>query len=122
MLGPYQVIVTGGLDFEDYELLASKLDAYLLTRHNSQGVIIVSGGEPGTETLTEHYAKERNIPLQRPPYEPDFHGDRALFVRTEFMTNVSRALVAFWDGRSPDTHYLIQAARSKGLAVKGVRY
>ncbi len=54
-----RVIIAGGRDFKDYELLERKLDIYLSRLENIE--IITSGGRNGTETLAKKYAKKHNI-------------------------------------------------------------
>ena len=54
----FKVIIAGGRDFSDYELLLEKCDYYLTEKTN---VEVVSGGAKGADILGERYAKERNL-------------------------------------------------------------
>ena len=52
----YRVIVAGGRDFNDYNLLKSKLDKLLI---NKTDVEIVSVKARGADSLGERYTKEK---------------------------------------------------------------
>ena len=54
----FRVIVAGGRDFFDYNLLKEKLEILLLNKEN---VIIVSGLAKGADTLAVRYAKEHKL-------------------------------------------------------------
>jgi hypothetical protein len=113
------VIVAGGRDFDDYELLCRKLDIIL---KNQTEVVIVSGAARGADTLGERYAKERGYPVHPFPALWNKYGRRAGFIRNAEMLNYSDALVAFWDGKSRGTAHMIKIAREKGLPTRVVRY
>ena len=57
-----KVIIAGGRDFSDYELLKRECDSYLCGMH---GIEIVSGAANGADKLGERYADERNFSLKR---------------------------------------------------------
>ena len=54
---PYRVIIAGGREFQDYELVRQKCDYYLQNKLKSDTVIIVSGHATGADTLGERYAR-----------------------------------------------------------------
>ena len=58
----FKVIVAGGREFSDYQLLSSTLDR-LLSRKSD--VEIVSGAARGADSLAIRYAGERLIPLRK---------------------------------------------------------
>ena len=116
----YRIIVAGGRDFDDYQLLSKTLDEVLspLEIHAS----IMSGGARGADALGEKYASEHNIPVDCFPANWRKHGRSAGFLRNKIMAANANALVAFWDGTSPGTKHMIDTARSRGLAVHLVNY
>ena len=117
----FPVIVAGGRDFNNYELLKAKLDS-LLRSKKPEDVVIVSGTARGADTLGERYARERGYKVWQ--FYPDWDrlGKRAGFVRNTEMADHSDALVAFHDGCSRGTAQMIDTAKEKGLAVRVVRY
>lgn len=118
---PFSVIVAGGRDFNNYELLKNKLDS-LLRSKEGEDVVIVSGTARGADLLGERYARERGLEVWRFVPEWDKLGKRAGFVRNSDMADASEALVAFHDGRSRGTAQMIETAKEKGLAVRVVNY
>jgi Ni,Fe-hydrogenase maturation factor len=115
----FKVIIAGGRDFSDYELLLEKCDYYLTEKTN---VEVVSGGAKGADILGERYAKERNLPLKIFLADWVTLGKRAGFVRNKEMAEYADALIAFWDKTSKGTKHMIDTAKEKGLSVKVVYY
>ena len=115
----FKVIIAGGRDFSDYELLLEKCDYYLTEKTN---VEVVSGGAKGADILGERYAKERNLPLKIFLADWVTLGKRAGFVRNKEMAEYADALIAFWDKTSKGTKHMIDIAKEKGLSVKVVYY
>ena len=65
-----KVIVAGGRDFRDYELLKRTLDNFQQEYGNITEV--VSGTAKGVDKLGEQYANENNTPIKR--FVPDWQG------------------------------------------------
>lgn len=114
-----RVIVAGGRDFNNYQLLRDKLDYYL---QNLPDIEIVSGGAKGADALGERYAEENAYPLKIFPADWDNLGKRAGFVRNSEMAEHADYLIAFWDGKSRGTKHMINIAKRVGLKVKVVIY
>lgn len=114
-----KVIVAGGRDFKDYDLLRGKLDYYL---QNLPDIEIVSGGARGADSFGERYAEENAYPLKIFPADWDNLGKRAGFVRNSEMAEYADYLIAFWDGKSRGTKHMIDIAKRVGLKVKVVIY
>lgn len=115
----FRVIIAGGRDFNDYQLLKTKMDSLL---RNKSKVIIVSGGARGADSLGERYAKERGLEITKYPADWDRYGKSAGYRRNEQMAQNADALVAFWDGQSKGTAHMIQIGQSKGLQTRTIRY
>jgi hypothetical protein len=117
-----RIIVAGGREFKDYELLCEKLDHYLQNL-NKDKITIVSGAARGADSLGERYARERGYKIERHPADWNGpHKKRAGLVRNEDMAKVSQALVAFHDGVSTGTAHMIKTATAMGLNVRVVEY
>jgi len=115
----FKVIVAGGRDFADYDLLKSKLDNLLVNR---DPVEIVSGTARGADKLGEFYAKRSQLAVALFPADWDLYGKSAGYKRNAQMADYADALVAFWDSKSRGTMHMINLAKSAGLQVRVVNY
>jgi len=118
----YKVVIFGSRDFNNYELLKEKCDAYLQNKKETHNIIIVSGHARGADTLGEQYAKEKGYELETYPADWDKYGKKAGFLRNEYMGDISNAAIGFWDGKSHGTKHMIEYCKSKGLDVRVVKY
>lgn len=75
---------------------------------------IVSGGARGVDTCAAKYAKENNLRLTvfRPDY--DTFGRSAPIIRNRDIVNYADEVVAFWDGSSRGTAFVIDYCKSVG--------
>lgn len=115
----YKVIVAGGREFNDYELLKSKLDFYLSKRSD---VEIVSGTCSGADTLGERYADEKGLPVKRFPADWNKYGKSAGYKRNVQMAEYADACIVFWNGTSRGSKLMIDIAKDKAMALRVVRY
>jgi len=110
-----KIIIAGGRNFNNYEMLCCVCD-YML--QNQTIVEIVSGTAGGADSLGERYAEERQYPIKRFPANWTGLGKAAGFIRNAEMAEYADALIAFWDGRSKGTKHMIDLAKKHGLKVK----
>lgn len=118
----YRVIIAGGRDFCNYELVKERADHYLQNKLQTHRVIIVSGHASGADAMGERYAQERGLACELHPADWAAHGRAAGPIRNAEMADCADALIAFWDGQSRGTANMINLARQKGLVVAVVRY
>lgn len=116
-----KVIIAGGRDFNNYELLRQKMDSVLRNRQDEE-IIIVSGKARGADALGERYADERGYRVSEHPADWDRFGKAAGYIRNKEMAKEADALVAFWDGKSRGTKHMIDLAREHGLKISIVYY
>jgi hypothetical protein len=117
----FRVIVAGGREFNNYVLLANKLDVALRNKV-SEGVTIVSGAARGADKLGEQYAKERGYVIDSHPADWEQFGKSAGYIRNKEMAQNADALMAFWDGKSRGTKHMIDLAKQHGLKVIVINY
>lgn len=115
-----RVIVAGGRDFSNYDLLRERLDYYL--SRTGEPVEIVSGTARGADQLGERYAKERGLPVASFPADWNRFGKAAGYKRNSEMASYATHLVAFWDGESRGTKHMINLAERHNLVVRVVPY
>lgn len=115
-----RMIIAGGRDFNDFELLSNTVDDLF---HNRLPIsTIISGTAKGADTLGAEYAKKNGIYLKE--YYPDWqqHGKKAGILRNITMADNAELLLAFWNGESKGTNHMINIALKKSLFVKIIRY
>jgi hypothetical protein len=115
----FKVIIAGGREFKDYELLKSKLDKIL---QNKTDIQIVSGKARGADSLGETYAKERGYDIEEFPADWKKYGKPAGYIRNKQMAEYADACVCFWDGVSSGTGHMIGLAKEHKLLLRVVRY
>jgi hypothetical protein len=121
------VVVSGGRDFTDRDLLFAKLDR--LTFWLDNPVLVVGDCPSGADVLAVEWA-EWNW-YDRVIFRADWneHGKAAGMRRNAEMVryaaeNGCQVFVAFWDGRSPGTDHCIEVAKKwiPAWGIKIVRY
>lgn len=115
----FRTIIAGSREFNDYTLLKNTMDKLL--SNIKDNIIIVCGKARGADTLGERYAKEKGHEINYYPANWDLYGKRAGYIRNEQMAQNADALVAFWDGKSKGTKYMITLAHKYNLNVR-VKY
>lgn len=115
----FYVIIAGGRDFKDYNLLKETCAKALA---NKSKIEIVSGTAEGADKLGEQYALLRGFQIKRFPADWKVYGKAAGYKRNEEMALYADALIAFWDGKSRGTAHMINLAKEHGLKVKVVKY
>ena len=114
-----KVIIAGGRDFNDYDLLCRIADK-ILSRQDE--IEIVNGTAKGGDKLGERYAEERGYPIKRFPADWGTHGKAAGYLRNEDMALYADALIAFWDKQSKGTKHMIDIAEQQGLPTRIINY
>lgn len=108
-----RVIVCGGREFGDYELVKTTLDMFRSIWGN---FTVVSGAARGADSLGERWARENGQLVQQFPAQWNRYGKRAGYVRNQQMLDTlepNDAVVAFWDGSSPGTKMMIELSRAR---------
>jgi len=82
---------------------------------------IISGGARGIDTCAREYAVSHGIKLTEflPEYEK--YGRAAPIKRNVTIIENSDIVLAFWDGKSPGTKFVINKCGDMGVEVKVIR-
>ena len=75
---------------------------------------VVHGGDIGVDTLTEQWAKNNNIESIIFPPNYEVYGKRAPLVRDKEMVEYADLVIAFYDGQSHGTKYVIDYCKDIG--------
>lgn len=79
---------------------------------------IVSGGAMGVDTSARQYALAHNIKLTEFLPEYKKYGKKAPLKRNITIIEYSDLVLAFWDGKSHGTKFVIDNCRKLGVDVK----
>ena len=79
---------------------------------------IVSGGARGVDTSAKEYADTHGLKFKEflPEYEK--YGRRAPLVRNDLIIDYADAVIAFWDGTSKGTKYVIDRCKKVNKDIK----
>lgn len=119
----YRLIVAGGRDFKDYDMLARTLDesaAKLASKGKT--LIVVCDMAKGADMLGKEWADNNHIPVDKHPADWDKHGNTANDRNHEAIMQIADGAIVFWDGISRKERHMIETAEKKGLPVKIVKY
>lgn len=84
-------------------LIVEDLEKYV----PKETTIIVSGGARGIDTCARDYARKKGLIMVEffPDYEK--YGRRAPIIRNDRIIDYADLVIAFWDGKSHGTKYVI---------------
>ena len=120
-----KLLVCGSRDFNDREILTTRLDEYLSSA-NLANIEIVAGGARGADTLAEDYAAERGIKFTKFPADWARYGKSAGFIRNaemaEYCKGPMNTCIAFYDGQSHGTANMLTTALRKRMSIVKVLY
>lgn len=113
-----RIVIAGSRSLSNPKLVAEAIEAsgFPVTE-------VVSGGARGIDRLGEQWARHKGLPVKK--FEPNWRPDgpsgevnrAAGHDRNRAMADYADGLIAIWDGVSPGTLGMIQAATERGLAV-----
>lgn len=79
---------------------------------------LVSGGARGIDSCAKAYALKNNIPIKEFLPDYDSFGKRAPLIRNIEIIEYADAVLAFWDGESRGTKFVIDKCKEKGKPCK----
>ena len=115
-----RVLVCGGRDFNNQDLLADTLIG-LLGQCKTEDVIFISGRARGADKLGEQFAKANNCKLLVFPADWNKFGKAAGYIRNQQMIDEGKPdlVVAFPGGRG--TADMVRRAKKHGIEVAEVK-
>ncbi|MCL2196795.1 MAG: DUF2493 domain-containing protein [Treponema sp.] len=90
------------------------LDEYIKEKPD----VIISGGAKGVDTIAWKWALENHIEIivHRPDY--NLNGKHAALKRNDIIIDEADKIIAFWDGKSTGTKYVIDRAKKLNKPVE----
>lgn len=110
-----RVAVVGSRSFNDYKLLCDVVSKYDIS-------LIISGGAKGADTLAERYADERQIKKEIILPNYDKYGRGAPLIRNKEIVNKADFVIAFWDGKSRGTKFVIDYCKTVNKRYEVIYY
>lgn len=79
---------------------------------------IVSGGAVGVDQIARQFAISHGLPIEE--YLPDYaqFGKRAPLIRNIDIIKAADLVLAFWDGSSRGTAFVVKKCRAMGVPVR----
>lgn len=113
------VIVCGGRNFSDRDLVWSTLDELRITIPHD-ALIIVHGGARGADSLAREWCIERSVPFENVPADWRSHGKSAGPIRNQRMIDqFGPSLVVAFPGGS-GTADMVRKAHRHGIKIQAV--
>ena len=102
-----KLIIAGGRDFNDWELMYERLQAMDALNLFPNGVELICGMAKGADMLGHNIFTQLGFPIH--VFQPDWDGlgKRAGFVRNAEMGDAADLALIFWDGKSKGTKHMI---------------
>lgn len=79
---------------------------------------IVSGGARGVDACARRYARAHRIKLTEFLPDYDTYGKAAPLRRNDAIVTYADLVLAFWDGASHGTRYVVRRCREEGTPVR----
>ena len=118
----FNLLIAGGRDFSNYELLARRCAAYIAENCGVRELVVISGRASGADLLGEQFAREYQLRCRFFLAQWEKFGRAAGPMRNRQMAEVADGAVVFWDGRSRGTRSMIGYLRQMGVPHVVVPY
>ena len=101
-------------------VIASRnIKAFDLSKYLPEGTDeLVSGGARGVDTVAREYARSAGLPITEFLPEYDKYGKGAPLVRNVSIIEYADIVLAFWDGKSRGTRFVIDKCKKLGKEVR----
>lgn len=117
-----RIILAGSREWADADFIEEKLIEILSWLHadgyslEQDHILFINGAAAGVDQIGEKIAKKWRFPTKQFPADWDEYGNSAGVIRNNQMAAYAAddpecgVLIAFWNGKSPGTFQMIQAA------------
>lgn len=106
-----KVCICGSRTFHNAGYMRECLDTVL---PQGEEIVILSGVALGADQAGERYAAGKGFKVERFPADWRKNGRSAGMIRNKEMLEAADLVFAFWDGNSPGTKHMIEAATEAG--------
>ncbi len=121
MKDKYKIIIAGGRDIDNYEVVRDALEESLIHKDVSMSDIeIVQGGATGVDRSAKYISSVANASMKEFKADWNTHGRAAGPIRNKQMAEYADALILIWDGKSRGSASMLKEAEKQGLDIKQV--
>lgn len=108
-----KIAIIGSRNFIHFQKITERI--YDFTRTEYSDITIISGGARGVDQEAIRVAKVLGLQTNDKDYKPDFKLGipRCYFARNDKLIADADKIIAFWDGSSRGTQYVIEQAQKK---------
>lgn len=127
-----KLIIAGGRDFRDYDLLERECKIFIAEQTflksenastlNSSDITTISGKAMGADLLGERFSSKYGFNILEFPADWDSHGRSAGPIRNAEMARNATHCICFWDGESNGTKNMIENCKKFNLVYKIIYY
>lgn len=121
-----RILVCGGRDFEDYELIRNTLEDVVAKRgwvyddeYNMPNVVLIHGGAKGADLLVDQWGVTNWLKIEEYKADWNTYGKSAGMIRNRQMLEEGKPdlVVAFPTKKSVGTWGMVKIAREAGVEV-----
>jgi len=121
MSNKIKLVIAGGRDFQDFDLLCKSVDNFILDLWPSS-IKIVCGMCQGADMLGARYANQHDYSVICMHADWAKYGKSAGYRRNEEMAKISDASIVFWDGKSKGTKHMIDLTKKYNNKLTIINY
>ena len=108
-----RIAVVGSREFKRLDIVETTLLFEFIHPHST----LITGGAKGVDSQAETFARQNNIAFEIiRPIDPKNKLDY-LFRNVEILTKADK-IIAFWDGKSTGTKFVIDYAKARKKSIK----
>lgn len=116
-----RICVCGSRSLTDYALVKRKLDK-VTSKLDLRALVILHGGATGADKLADRWVFERSVYSEVYHADWDRKGKQAGILRNIEMLKQCSWVIAFWDGKSSGTKFMIDEAPKYDLKLTVFRF
>ena len=121
MKDKYKIIIAGGRDIDNYEVVRGSLEEFITQKGmTTSDIEIVQGGASGVDWTAKHISSVANTSMKEFKADWGAHGKAAGPIRNKQMAEYADALILIWDGKSRGSASMLKEAEKQGLDIKQV--
>lgn len=110
-----KIIIAGGRNFNDYNVVKHVCDKYTKDKYNS--IEVVCGMAKGVDLLGKKWGDDNGYNIKEFPANWVKYRSSAGPIRNKQMAEYGNVLIAFWDSNSKGTKNMIDIAKDLGLDI-----
>ena len=117
-----RLIIAGGRDFNDFDLMIDSLGTFLPDVDLTQ-LVLLCGEARGADIMGKNIMLQfPDVTIESYPADWNTYPRAAGMIRNTQMAENATHLLAFWDGKSSGTRHMITTAQRMNLITQIIKY